>query len=934
MANYPNGFFLDGLLWWGESLQRSVWVSRGFYIEAPDLSEASIAQRNAYKSMMMAFHAALGDDVHAQWHWSVTNDYYEALQRYDQDTEKYANNATQWCRFVRKERFRRSMEAMDGRKLRREKLRVFLSRKIDASLPLRLVGKASQEQYLERLVEQERKNFDTYLGIMRSLFDDTVIEPMSDADHFQALRRYCNPSLAEGGRADEVEHELDTSMTIQENVWRGDIGKHPECSFRMDDTYQNILVVTRLPKTTYPGVFRSLTGVEFHTYDVVVNIHPLSVRKEMEREEELIRRLEGDFHSEKKYSLLQALRKKERKVEALAEGYTLPYNVLYLVRIWDASIDGLIAKTNAIKNAISAMNGAQYYETSMFTPAKHLFFQTWPGWLGGKYTYKNIYAEHEWLADMIPFSSTFTGDLDVAEALYDGGAGNLVGVRFFQNGAPQHGAMFGMTGSGKSVNMTDLLSQTSLFYDYTVLIEEGLSYGVYTQTEGCRPIIFRPDGELTINYLDTFGAPLTALQLSTASALAFRMIGNGAGGAVDQHRAGMLTEYIAQLYEDQAQDWLRADEGRAWETALTAYAIEQWRRMRMPRDSTYLDAFCDFRDVAGSDLQQARDWMAKWDKGDVVKWQKTPDGERLVVSQAYAAFEPHEYPQHSALVEALMFSAMKHHEKAEVNFMASALNNWTSGVGSYGKLLDGVSNIDLKGRVAHFELGEISESASELKAVAGFLITNFARQHIVTLPRKLRKRVVFEELARFLSVPGGEKIVSETFAQLRKFSCVCMSVVQQYAQFQASSVRPVVIANSKVYFLMRQNDRHDLDEIGRDIGLTESTKEAVRSYPLPESQMPGDRYSAFTYVSQHASGQISGTVRNYACPEMLYCASSDGEVFDKRSRALMKYGDSCEGIFAEVDKEAEERERKRKESEKSSRASLAKRAKYLSSPKT
>ena len=62
-----------------------------------------------------------------------------------------------------------------------------------------------------------------------------------------------------------------------------------------------------------------------------------------------------------------------------------------------------------------------------------------------------------------------------------------------------------MGGAGKSVTVCDLLSQTEGYFDYTVIIEEGLSYGLYTQTvePNARPIIIQPDGDLTINYLDT-----------------------------------------------------------------------------------------------------------------------------------------------------------------------------------------------------------------------------------------------------------------------------------------------------------------------------------------------------------------------------------------------------------------------------------------------
>ena len=39
-------------------------------------------------------------------------------------------------------------------------------------------------------------------------------------------------------------------------------------------------------------------------------------------------------------------------------------------------------------------------------------------------------------------------------------------------------------------------------------------------------------------------------------------------------------------------------------------------------------------------------------------------------------------------------------------------------------MFDGVSNVSLTGKIAHFELGCIPESAEELKGAAGFLITD------------------------------------------------------------------------------------------------------------------------------------------------------------------------------------------------------------------
>ena len=159
-------------------------------------------------------------------------------------------------------------------------------------------------------------------------------------------------------------------------------------------------------------------------------------------------------------------------------------------------------------------------------------------------------------------------------------------------------------------------------------------------------------------------------------------------------------------------------------------------------------------------------------------------------------------------------------ERDQIHEIATLLLPWCRD-GNYGALFDGVTNLSLTGKIAHFELGYIPDSAKELRAAAGFLITNDARKHIITLPRALRKRNVYEEVARFLDIPGGEEIVKESYAQLRKFNCWNISIVQQYARFKQSRIRSAVFGNSRQFFLMRQNDRADIDDIAQDIALPE-----------------------------------------------------------------------------------------------------------------
>jgi type IV secretion system protein TrbE len=291
---------------------------------------------------------------------------------------------------------------------------------------------------------------------------------------------------------------------------------------------------------------------------------------------------------------------------------------------------------------------------------------------------------------------------------------------------------------------------------------------------------------------------------------------------------------------------------------------------------------------------EALDYLRKPNDAEVLKYLKDLNTAKDVRNVAFSYFKPEEYPTHRMLQE-LMYLDASGAERDHVIEISTLLMPWCRD-GNYGCLFDGVSNLSLTGKIAHFELGYIPDSAKELKTAAGFLITNHARKHIITLPRALRKRNVYEEVARFLDIPCGEDIVRESYAQLRKFNCWNISIVQQYARFKQSRIRTAVFGNSRQFFLMRQNDRADLDDIAKDIALPDITKNTIMNHPLPDHQV-GQKFSAFTYMHLDSNRPICGTVRNIASPEMLYCSSSTGEHFDLRAKELRGADNIVEGIL-------------------------------------
>jgi hypothetical protein len=749
---------------------------------------------------------------------------------------------------------------------------------------------------------------------------------MSDLDHFKHYTSFLNPSFSD--RFDfDCAGDFVPELSIQENCWHSEGNGQSDFGFYMDGHYHSVIVLTRWPRSTYPGIIQRLTNLRLLDFAITVNIDPLPITQEINKEEKEHDRVAGDYASEKKISLLSVLEKKQRKIHALMQGQTIPFNALFVIRVWDKSKDGLNAKASAIKNAINSMNSAQYFESNLPSSSKNIFFQTWPGWTWGRYEHRKLYSEHRYLADMLPVTSTFTGHLATAEAIYDGPANNLIGIETFSgsvdNKSPQHAVLLGMSGAGKSVSVCDLLSQTEGYFAYTVIIEEGLSYGIYTQTvePGARPIIIHPDGDITINYLDTKGLPLTADHLSAATALVARMIGTSTQEDKQMLRQAQIAKYINLLYEDAFQDWQKKRHDQLFDIARHALALQKFRVERMPPGTTTLETFADFRDQAELGTNQAksesnmtgsgngqtsskagtrfnewgREYLSQFPEADVLRFLKEPKTSKEVRNLAFAYFNSEEFPTHRMLQELMMLDPMGA-ERDQIMEIATLLLPWCRD-GNYGCLFDGTSNLSLTGKIAHFELGYIPESAKELKAAAGFLITNHARKHIITLPRALRKRNVYEEVARFLDIPGGQEIVQESYAQLRKFNCWNISIVQQYARFKQSRIRSAVFGNSRQFFIMRQNDRADLEDMAQDIALPEVTKHAIMNYPLPDHQS-GQKYAPFTYFHTDSGRNLCGTVHNIASKEMLYCSSSSGEHFDKRAKELRQSTNIVEGIIA------------------------------------
>ena len=385
----PNGHFANGLILYG-NLESGSMASQGYLIEPPDLQHASIGLQNDFQDKLRIFLASLGPNQRAQLQWTCNSDYQKELTRYHQQTSKVTN---EYVRNTRQERFSRYWQRMVDRTLRREQLVLFISQDIETASKV-LKSPEALLDYYTKTIEQLRSTFDELGTTLTTIFGaGTTVRPMSDLEHFAYYKRFLNPSLSDHLVVDFPSLYRE-KLSIQELCWDDDErGFEDKIGFKLDDYYHALFTIKRWPQKTYPGIVHRLTSLPFLDYQITINIEPIPVREEISREEKAIDRLRGDYEAEGKHSMSVALKKKGRKIDSLAQGFSFPFFVEYVIRVWDRSETGLRAKCAAIKNSVNQMNGAQVYETSLPTTAKKLFFSTWPGWTSSSYRYRDLYAE-------------------------------------------------------------------------------------------------------------------------------------------------------------------------------------------------------------------------------------------------------------------------------------------------------------------------------------------------------------------------------------------------------------------------------------------------------------------------------------------------------------------------------------------------------------
>lgn len=872
--SFLDGFVSHGLAVLSDSLKKT-YVSCGFEAVTPAFENASLNHLNQCEAEFRSLLRLLRPGSRLQVSWTLDSACGDTLLHYYDSTN--AAGLSAFARRERHERFTRYSKAMEAGQLRFQRVRIYFSQPF--------TGKGD----MARVLEAESNGFDLLESEIRGSFERLGgrVSRLDDAALFSGMFSFCNPSQHQVG---DIEKLYDPTRSLMANCLTSE-GNATDSGFFMDGRYFGFLVVKSLPQATCSGLIQHLTSLPIRDFGITANVVSLDVGKEIEKEEVEIGRIRRSLQSGGQQRAATALDQKIQRVQKLAANEEVPFSVQIIIRAWDETQHGLQTKLGILKSAVTRMQLAKTYSPVFANSSRSYFRASFPGWCWDKFRDFNHLIGDAPLANLLPISGS--PDLGNAEALYDGANGNVIGINTFlgEDGSesPQHALVCGKTGSGKSCMVIDLLTQTSPGYSFTVIVDSGLSYQTFVRTvdPNCEPLIVKPNGKVTFNYLDSQHEPLSSELLVDAVAVAHQMAGRRGDEDADLMRRAVLSRCVNQFYRDFAQDWLMEDPSRLREVARYAVVLqkmetggqkasllERHRRFNLWATANPRDADEAFQSVSDQEIQRV--------SADVIQ--------RL----ACAFMPPNQAPTHSQFQQWLELESMGDaSDREEVGVLATLLRPWCADGGLYGSIFDGENNVRFKGKIVHLELGQIPDSAPDLRSLTALVITNQIRNEILRRPRNVRKRIVFEELGSLLAIPGGEKIVREFFETMRKFHTWVCAVCQQLQSLRECGAS--LLGNIRLAILMKQSSPQEIEILTKAFELPDSASETLSRFPEPNKDH-GAPFLCWRNNSTHPE-IVAGF--HVASPEMLFVSSSGGGHFEQRQEALAKYDDVLDGIIAE-----------------------------------
>lgn len=846
-------------------LHHGGYVAKGYSVGLPTLTGSSIGYRNELEGRLSAMLRSLDSGARLQVRWSTDSDFGRELVAFHERTELL--QPAVWSSRMRSERVGRYLERSQNGSMRKERVSFFVTR------PMHKKPTANERALRDRAAEAG-KSFDIFESVARENLAAVggSVAVMGEDELAEEYRRFINP-LHRG----PIPFQGDRS--ILQNFQLGDgVGVvQPSIGFYLGGTYFATITLQSLPQSTFGGIVQTLTSLPICDFSICANIIPLVASEVIAKEEAEMAKLQRALGSRRHPRMEAALGVRQQRLTNLVGCAVVPFRCQFILLVWDSSMEGLQGKVSSLMAAVLRMQSAKPYEAAFPTTAVNFFRCCTPGWSFDSYRDHEHYLEDRPLADLLPFSGSSDPSLGTAEALYDDGSGGLIGVSGFSgepgSESPRHTLVIGKTGSGKSLFVNDLLTQSDPHYDFTVIVDDGNSYGGLVSAMGGSSFIIEAHGSHTFNYLDPQGA-LTSGHLADVSAILLAMCGSGTTG----RRASLLIGAVKAFYADVASDWL-GGEGRIATASREAILFEEFSKMRPGGPA---GAWADYTAAKLSDLLGFSDKLAAITDQEVEVFSVGQNVETLLRRLAFSLMKPEEMPTHSDFCQFLEVLALSaNSEKEELDALAQDLRRWDR-EGPFGALFDGVGNFDFSGSLVHLELGRIPEAAKDLRRVALLLVCNQVRNEMMRRPRSQRKRMIVEEMSSLLEIPDAERVVRGFSDRGRKYGVWIIGVIQQLGERTKSPAFVSIIGNFRQIVLFKQTSAAEASVLADAFQLPDSARELLLSIPNPTKE----RGSVFLLCTSDEGRPVVRVGCNVVHPEMMFIAGSSGDQHERREAAI------------------------------------------------
>ncbi len=862
-----DGYFSNDLMVLNHPAQGGAAV-RGYRLEVADPYHDPCEVLNHLGDQLSLFLRQHEPAERLVFQWSAMPSRLELLEQYDRDTER---SSCPWVRQVRKERYERLLAQRERGQLIDHQLVLFRLRRL--SEPVRWFGSEREYGSLLSGLSVEYEQYQAALSARLNPFGIGVV-PLTDRDHYLHLSRFFGPSKVS---FPDGLLQLNPDLTILENTWDAQGVGEKEGRFFMDDHYHQILGLSRWPDLVTPITTAAITRLKLLNYRITFVVQPLDLKTEIRELEQSIRRIEPD--ALKNMRLAAALTMKRARLKALVDGTLRPFGCRMTFHLWNKDLRQLSADTDAVKKAITTMAGAQYYLPALPTSVRDQLLQTSPlCWQDQDVPYR-LHADDSYAGLMIPLFSSFGGFPGHPHALLQSENDGLVVVSTAAGRAdapaPAHAVGVGGTGSGKGLLGNELWVQTAPFYQAEVVIDFGSSFELTSRLRGAQTIRFEPGSNLVINYLDTHQLPLGPEVISFQVNLLSLMAKTANDAKLHAETAPLQNRFLQALYTDVFEEWQRKVPGRLMEVARRLYVLRQM----MTPDIGFQEAFVDFREIETRSPEVAATRLAAVSEEELTRILGEPQERLALRNLALALFKPEEYPTHSMLCDLLRLKARK---DERLKSLVESLDAWRTN-GPNGQLLDGCSNVVIQAPLLYFELGRLQYAHKELAAVAQYLAAYQGFARTLAMPRSIPKRLLFDETAAFLRIPGTADFLASVYEQARKYNIWVFTIWQNLTALRKSTAWDAVLSNTRIFFLLQQENTHEVERLREDLALSDRAAAAVASYPSPTTREAGIQ---FTYFHRHRPNVICGATKNVLSPEMYWASASEGGIYEERKRAL------------------------------------------------